>query len=131
MYMFQCYSLSLSHPLLLPLCLQVCSLCQHLYSCPANRFINTIFFLDSIYTWGILDWGFRERELWRLRYTVSSISQLESLWEIQQICWLRDCRVSIGEGNGNPLQYSCLENPTDRGAWWARVQRVVELDLIN
>ena len=26
--------------------------------------------------------------------------------------------TSLGEGNGNPLQYSCLENPTDRGAWW-------------
>ena len=26
---------------------------------------------------------------------------------------------SPGEGNGNPLQYSCLENPKDRGAWWA------------
>ena len=28
-----------------------------------------------------------------------------------------------GEGNGNPLQYSCLENPVDRGAWWAAVHR--------
>ena len=28
---------------------------------------------------------------------------------------------SPAEGNGNPLQYSCLENPTDRGAWWATV----------
>ena len=27
----------------------------------------------------------------------------------------------IGEGNGDPLQYSCLENPRDRGAWWAAV----------
>ena len=26
---------------------------------------------------------------------------------------------SLGEGNGNPLQYSCLEEPMDRGAWWA------------
>ena len=26
-----------------------------------------------------------------------------------------------GEGNGNPLQYSCLENPMDKGAWWAIV----------
>ena len=26
---------------------------------------------------------------------------------------------SPGEGNGNPLQYSCLENPMDQGAWWA------------
>ena len=29
-----------------------------------------------------------------------------------------------GEGNGNPLQYSCLENPMDRGAWWAKVHGV-------
>ena len=34
-----------------------------------------------------------------------------------------------GEGNGNPLQYSCLENPMDRGSWWTRVHRIVkELD---
>ena len=31
---------------------------------------------------------------------------------------------SPGEGNGNPLQYSSLENPMDRGAWQATVQRV-------
>ena len=30
------------------------------------------------------------------------------------------------EGNGNLLQYSCLENPMDRGAWWATVQRVAK-----
>ena len=30
------------------------------------------------------------------------------------------------EGNGNPLQYSCLENPMDRGAWWATVYRVAK-----
>ena len=29
-----------------------------------------------------------------------------------------------GEGNGNPLQYSCLENPMGRGAWWAAVRGV-------
>ena len=32
----------------------------------------------------------------------------------------------IGEGNGNPLQYSCLENPMDRGAWWAAVHEVTK-----
>ena len=31
---------------------------------------------------------------------------------------------SPGEGTGNPLQYSCLENPMDRGAWWATVHEV-------
>ena len=35
---------------------------------------------------------------------------------------------SPGEGNGNPLQYSCLENPMDRGAWWATVRGVTESD---
>ena len=33
-----------------------------------------------------------------------------------------------GEGNGNPLQYSCLENPMDGGAWWATIHGVVESD---
>ena len=32
----------------------------------------------------------------------------------------------IGEGNGNPLQYSCLANPRDRGAWWAAVYGVAQ-----
>ena len=32
---------------------------------------------------------------------------------------------SPGEGNGNLLQYSCLENPVDRGAWWAIVHGVI------
>ena len=31
-----------------------------------------------------------------------------------------------GGGHGNPLQYSCLENPMDRGAWWATVHRVAK-----
>ena len=35
---------------------------------------------------------------------------------------------SPGEGHSNPLQYSCLENPTDRGAWWATVHGVAELN---
>ena len=35
---------------------------------------------------------------------------------------------SLREGNGNPLQYSCLENPMDGGAWQATVHRVAELD---
>ena len=32
----------------------------------------------------------------------------------------------VGEGNGNPLQYSCLENPMDGGAWWAAVYGVAQ-----
>ena len=38
-----------------------------------------------------------------------------------------------GEGNGNPLQYCCLENPMDRGAWWATVHGVARIghDLVT
>ena len=36
---------------------------------------------------------------------------------------------SVGEGNGNPLQYSCLGNPMDRGAWWAPVQGVTQSQI--
>ena len=34
--------------------------------------------------------------------------------------------TNIGEGNGNPLQYSCLENPRDGGAYWAAVYGVAQ-----
>ena len=37
--------------------------------------------------------------------------------------------TSSGDGNGNPLRYSCLEDPMDRGAWWATIHEVKkELD---
>ena len=40
-------------------------------------------------------------------------------------------RRSLGVGNGNPLQYSCLGNPTDRGAWRATVHGVIKEQLNN
>ena len=52
--------------------------------------------------------------------------QKNAEWDIlpQAICpYLQD---KVGEGNGNPPQYSCLENPVDRGAWWAAVHRVAQ-----
>ena len=39
---------------------------------------------------------------------------------------LWECSGLIGEGNGTPLQYSCLENPMDGGAWWAAVHGVAK-----
>ena len=36
---------------------------------------------------------------------------------------------SPGGGHGNPLQYSCLENPIDREAWWVIVHRVAESEM--
>ena len=39
---------------------------------------------------------------------------------------IRDSGLIPGGGNSNPLQYSCLENPMDRGAWWATLHRVAK-----
>ena len=40
--------------------------------------------------------------------------------------FLRVLALKIGEGDGIPLQYSCLENPRDGGAWWASVYGVAQ-----
>ena len=47
--------------------------------------------------------------------------KLSRLWFI---CWKVKLGRLPGERNGHPLQYSCLENPMDRGAWWATVHGV-------
>ena len=44
--------------------------------------------------------------------------------DIRDVASIPGWRRSPGEGNDNPLQYSCLENPTDRGPWWATVHGV-------
>ena len=43
----------------------------------------------------------------------------------RNIYWARTLCL-VGEGNGNPLHYSCLENPMDGGAWWAAVHEVAK-----
>ena len=63
---------------------------------------------------------------WSL-FTLSYASQLspdgldskESAWNAGDTGSIPELRTSPGEGNGYPLQYSCLENSIDRGAWWA------------
>ena len=49
-------------------------------------------------------------------------------WELDTTEWLpfHFSLSCIGEGNGNPLQCSCLENPRDGGAWWAAVYGVTQ-----
>ena len=75
--------------------------------------------------------GLRKKALENERQaSVKSIRRLWSEWE-KEITFrvyegnkYKRPRKSIGEGNGNSLQYSCLENPIDTGAWWATVYRV-------
>ena len=46
--------------------------------------------------------------------------------DIRDMCLIPGSGRSLGEGNGKPLQYSCLENPMDRGAWWAIVHETTK-----
>ena len=48
----------------------------------------------------------------------------ESTCSTRDLCLIPGLGRSLGEGNGNPLQYSCLGNSVDRGAWWATVHEV-------
>ena len=49
-----------------------------------------------------------------------------SAGEVRDVCSIPGSGRSPGGGHGNPLQYSCLENPIDRGAWWALAHRVAK-----
>ena len=72
--------------------------------------------------------------IWKRLYLKMANRQLNIIHKVV----VRDFKVSteqlhfhfslscIGEGNGNPLQCSCLENPRDRGAWWAAVYGVAQ-----
>ena len=69
---------------------------------------------------------------WKIPWTEES-GGLQSMgswgcWELDRTEWLHFCfsLSCIGEGNGNPLQCSCLENPRDGGAWWAAVYGVTQ-----
>ena len=46
--------------------------------------------------------------------------------DVRDVGLIPQSRRSPGEGNGSPVQYSCLENPMDRGAWRALVRRVTK-----
>ena len=46
--------------------------------------------------------------------------------DVKDVGSIPESERSPGEGHVNPLQHSCLENPMDRGAWWAIVHRVAK-----
>ena len=56
----------------------------------------------------------------------SSSDGKESAYNAGDLSSIPGSGRSSGEGHGNPFQYSCLENPMERGAWWATVHRVSE-----
>ena len=68
---------------------------------------------------------FKHRPMATLGFPGSSDGK-ESVYNVGDLASISGSGRSLGEGSGNPLQYSCLENPMDRGAWWDTVHGVVK-----
>ena len=81
-----------------------------------------------IMTWVMNHYSIQDEEkssacLGRSHFPVRTTCLYEILW----FYWfLQSISITCGEGKGIPLQYSCLENPTDGGAWWAAVHGVTK-----
>ena len=56
----------------------------------------------------------------------AAVHRVAKSWDTTEQLHFHFSLSCIGEGNGNPLQRSCLENPRDRGAWWAAVYGVAQ-----
>ena len=68
-----------------------------------------------------------EINIYTIKWGVSDSSIVKNLLAMQEMwVWSLVQEASPGGGNSNPLQYSCLGNPTDRGAWRATVHRVAK-----
>ena len=98
-----------------------------------SRLLLLFFFNNFIYLW--LCWAEKAMAphsstlAWKIPWTAEP-GRLQSMGSLRvRHDWVASLSLSfscIGEGNGNPLQCSCLENPRDRGAWWASVYGVAQ-----
>ena len=69
----------------------------------------------------------RKKNGWRKKRNFFNIKKRFHINVIAVSCSVPGSGRSPGGGHGNPLQYSCLEHPMDRAAWWATVQRVTKI----
>ena len=143
-YMFQCYSLKSSHPRLLPQSPKDCSIHLCLFCCLENRVIVTIF-LNSLYMCQYTVHQYTLKSTFIQTFCSHPHRCSPGYWEDlpggsegrESACSVEDPGLIpglgryLGEGNGCPLQNSCLENSMDRGAWWATIHAVAESDMTH
>ena len=61
-------------------------------------------------------------------FFTAELSEMLSSFFLRNM-FLLGVNSTVGEGNGNPLQCSCLENPRDGGTWWAALYGVAQSDM--
>ena len=79
-------------------------------------------FLRSVYSWLLKNYG-----AFQLALVVNNLPA--NVGDIRDMGLIPESERSPREGHSHLLQYSCLENPMDKGAWWAKVQSVAESDV--
>ena len=86
-----------------------------------NRHSNNNYWRDAAKeSFETLKWGKKKKKLG----LPGGLDRKESAWDVGDPVAFPGSGRSLGEGNGYPLQYSCWDNPMDRGAWWAAVHGV-------
>ena len=75
----------------------------------------------------VLIQGGKQQRIWKVTGNIKQkCTEISIPCQAGEVGLIFGSKRSLGEGNGNPLQYSCLENPMDRGAWQATVHRVAK-----
>ena len=64
--------------------------------------------------------------IWASQVVLAVKNLTANAGDLRDVSSISESGRSPGGGHGNPLQYSCLENPMDRGAWWAIVHGVTK-----
>ena len=85
-----------------------------------NLFKHSLTVYNSVVLWVFL-WT-----VWASQVVLVVRNPLANAGDVKDMGSNPGLERSSAEGHSNPLQYSCLENPTDRRAWWATVQRVAQ-----
>ena len=109
----------------------------HRVGCPEKPSLYLLSFLQQvihpaaqlIVVFGQRAWTSKRRsQIWYNEMTYGGLDSKESTCSARDPDSIPGSGRSPGGGDGHPLQYSCLENPMDRRAWWASVPGVTESD---
>ena len=88
--------------------------------------VDNLLVIKGILESSVYGWEFRYSDIMRVKGFCCHLVHKESACSEGDPGSIPGLGRSPGEGNGNPLQYSCLENPMNRGAWWAAVHGVTK-----
>ena len=94
---------------------------------PGRRIFPDSTFLKSLLISGVRMWTVQDQQLSFCTGFPSGSDDKESACNGGDLSVIPGLGRSPGEGNGNLLQYSCLENSMDRGGWWATVHEVTRV----